>query len=153
MLATHLTRSALGALGAGLVLLVLVVAPRADEASLLGVWETPEAKSNVEVYECGPALCGRLISLKEPLDDEGNEKRDRRNKDETMHSRPIVGIELLTGFVADGPGKWSGGHIYNPEDGKTYKCKLTLQDDGTLKVRGYVGLSIFGQTQIWRRLR
>ena len=62
-------------------------------------------------------------------------------------------IELLTGFVADGPGKWSGGRIYNPEDGKTYKCKLTLQDDGTLKVRGYVGLSIFGKTQIWRRLR
>ncbi|MDA1261106.1 MAG: DUF2147 domain-containing protein [Planctomycetota bacterium] len=153
MLATHLTRGALGALGAGLVLLVLVVAPWADEASLLGVWETPEAKSNVEVYECGLALCGRLISLKEPLDDEGNEKLDRRNKDETMHARPIVGIELLTGFVADGPGTWSGGHIYNPEDGKTYKCKLTLQDDGTLKVRGFIGLSIFGQTQIWRRLR
>jgi len=46
-----------------------------------------------------------------------------------MRSRPIVGIELLTGFVADGPGKWSGGHIYHPEDGKTYRCKLTLQGE------------------------
>ena len=52
-----------------------------------------------------------------------------------------------------GYSSWSGGRIYNPEDGKTYKCKLTLQDDGTLKVRGYVGMSIFGKTQIWRRLR
>ena len=148
-----MARRGLAMLGAGLWLLVLVVAPAAEEANLIGVWETPEAKSNVEVYECGAALCGRLISLKEPIDEDGNEKLDRRNKDETMRSRPVVGIELLTGFVADGPGKWSDGRIYNPEDGKTYKCKLTLQDDGTLKVRGYVGLSIFGKTQIWRRLR
>ena len=48
---------------------------------------------------------------------------------------------------------WSGGRIYNPEDGKTYKCKLTLKDDNTLTVRGYVGLTIFGKTQYWTRVR
>jgi len=96
---------------------LLARSARADEASLLEVWETPEAKSNVEVYACGPAVCGRIISLKEPLDDKGNEKRERHNKDEAMRSPPIVGTELLTGFVADGSGEWSDGHIYNPEYG------------------------------------
>ena len=151
-MAIGMARGAFAMLGAGLLLLVVAGAPEADETSLIGLWETPEAKSNVEVYACGAELCGRIVSLKEPLDDEDNEKRDLNNENDALRSRTIVGIEILTGFVADGPGKWSGGRIYNPEDGKTYKCKLTLRDDGTLKVRGYVGLPILGKTQIWRRL-
>ena len=132
---------------------LLLAVPAAAESNLIGVWETEDAKSNVEIYPCDDAFCGRIISLKEPLDEEGNEKRDRRNEDESLHGRLIVGIELLTGFEPDGEGVWSGGRIYNPEDGKTYKCKLTLQDENTLKVRGYVGLSILGKNQYWQRLR
>jgi uncharacterized protein (DUF2147 family) len=47
---------------------------------------------------------------------------------------------------------WSGGTIYNPDDGKTYSCKLTMMDPKTMKVRGYFGISILGKTQIWNRV-
>ena len=118
------------------LLLLLAVPAGAAELKLVGVWETEEAKSNVEIYPCGDAFCGRIISLTEPLDEEGNKKTDRNNEDESLRDRLIVGLELLTGFVLEEEGVWSGGRIYNPEDGKTYKCKLTLKDDNTLTVRG-----------------
>ncbi len=57
----------------------------------------------------------------------------------------------MTGFAANGEGKWTGGRIYDPNNGKTYKCTLELANDGTLKVRGYVGISWFGRTETWTR--
>jgi uncharacterized protein (DUF2147 family) len=60
-------------------------------------------------------------------------------------------MELLRGFTQKKPGTYRGGNIYNPRDGKLYKAVLTLMDDGTLKVRGYVGLPALGQTQFWIR--
>lgn len=117
-----------------------------------GVWLTKDNKSKVEIADCGGKLCGTIIWLAEPLDEEGNEKTDKNNPDASLRARPIVGLELLNGFVpGDEENHWVDGTIYNPEDGETYSCTMTLQDDGTLKVRGYVGLPLFGKTQIWTR--
>ena len=51
----------------------------------------------------------------------------------------------------DGDGHWSGGTIYKPDNGKTYKCKIALNADGTLSVRGFIGFSLLGVTQTWTR--
>ena len=58
-------------------------------------------------------------------------------------------MRVLRGFQYDGDGKWSGGTIYDPNDGRTYKSKMELRDASTLRVRGYVGAPIFGRTSIW----
>ena len=109
--------------------------------------------SHVKIEDCGGKLCGSLIWLKEPLSKEGKDKIDSQNPDPSQRSRKMLGLPLLNGFVSDGDGKeWSGGTIYNPDDGKTYSCKLTMQDPKTMKVRGYVGISILGKTQIWNRV-
>ena len=60
-------------------------------------------------------------------------------------------MDLLTGFFSKKAGIYRGGRIYNPRDGNLYKAVLTLLDDGTLKVRGYVGVPAMGQTQVWTR--
>ena len=81
-------------------------------------------------------------------------ENDGNNPDKKLRSRKIVGLSLLSGFVpSDDKNKWQDGKIYNPEDGKTYSCSLTLRDDGKLDVRGYVGISLFGKSQIWARAK
>jgi uncharacterized protein (DUF2147 family) len=107
----------------------------------------------VKIEDCGGKLCGSLIWLKQPLDKEGKDKIDSQNPDPSLQSRKLLGLPLLNGFVSDGDETvWSGGTIYNPDDGKTYSCKLTMQDSKTMKVRGYIGISLLGKTQVWKRV-
>lgn len=127
----------------------------AEEADILGVWTTAEAKSTIEISRCEAGFCGRIISLKEelyPADDEmaGQTKVDRHNPDESKHSNPIIGLQMLSGFVFDGDNVWEDGKIYDPKNGKTYKCKMTLEGN-TLKVRGYIGFALLGRTTEWTR--
>ena len=116
---------------------------------ITGLWDAGE--TNVEIYACGDELCGRIAELDEPLDENGNPKLDTNNPKEALQSRPILGMDLIAGFSPTGEGKWGGGTIYDPRDGKTYQCAMTLKKDGTLEVRGYVGLAIFGKSVIWTR--
>jgi uncharacterized protein (DUF2147 family) len=62
-----------------------------------------------------------------------------------------VGLVILRDFKFD-EDEWEGGKIYDPESGKTYSCILSIQDKGTLKVRGYVGISLLGRTEIWKKV-
>ena len=126
---------------------ILAVAPA---QAAVGLWATDGGKSHVRIEACGDKLCGHIVWLQEPLDENGVEKTDKNNPDEGLRARKIVGLPLLTRFVpGEDANEWIDGKIYNPEDGETYSCTMTLQADGTLKVRGYVGLPIFGKTQIW----
>jgi uncharacterized protein (DUF2147 family) len=146
-----------------LLLLIPTLAICADPDAVLGVWTTAEAKSKVEIFKKDDQYYGKIISLKEPLypadpkhpdyvaDRIGQPKYDLRNPDEKMHSRAIIGMELMAGFHHDGDDVWSGGTIYDPESGKTYKCKMTLVSPNELKVRGYIGISLLGRTTVWTR--
>ena len=70
-------------------------------------------------------------------------KGDRKNE-------PILGMNILTGLKKDDD-EWSGGKILDPKNGKEYKCYIKLLDKNTLKIRGYIGVSLFGRTAIWKR--
>ncbi|MCH8182024.1 MAG: DUF2147 domain-containing protein [Proteobacteria bacterium] len=103
----------------------------------------------IEIYDCGEHLCGRLVSLTVPLDDAGIPKKDINNADESLRGRPLAGIEFLSGFTYDETkAAWKGGRIYNARDGKTYKSSMVFKN-GELKVRGFVGISLFGETDVW----
>ncbi|MGD1026822.1 DUF2147 domain-containing protein [Candidatus Binatus soli] len=151
-------RLALAGLGIPILYLALVASPAAtaDPAiTPIGVWATVGGGSHVKIEDCGGKLCGAIIWLKEPFNKKGKDKVDSENPDPSLRTRKIAGLALLSGFVQDqgSPYAWTGGKIYNPDDGKTYSCNLTLQDPGTLRVRGYVGLSFLGKTQIWSRVK
>jgi uncharacterized protein (DUF2147 family) len=117
---------------------------------LLGFWVTEEGKARVQVTRCGEKYCGTIVWLKEPLKD-GKEVRDDKNPDPNLREKPVLGMKLMWGFVYDGEGEYSGGEVYDAESGKTYKGKLTLLDETTLDLRGYVLIPLFGRTSRWTR--
>jgi len=129
-----------------------------DADAIVGLWHTEPKETGfatVRVTHEGGAYQGEIIALSEPLypDSEGTEwagkeKVDRNNSDEAKTSRPIIGMNIVWGFQFKNS-KWEGGHVYDPENGKTYKSKITLNDDGTLSVRGFVGFSMLGRTTTW----
>jgi uncharacterized protein (DUF2147 family) len=123
-----------------------------DAPSPIGTWTTERGGAHVQIKDCGGKLCGTIIWLKNPHDKNGHDSVDSNNPDESLRTRKILGLPLLNGFAQDGSSNvWSDGTIYDPDNGKTYSCKLTMQNDGTMRVRGYVGLSLLGETQIWTR--
>ena len=130
---------------------VLALVSASALADPRGVWLTPGGKSHVEIAPCGDKLCGRIVWLAEPNNPQGQPKRDAENTDESLRSRQILGLPLLTGFPQEPEdGVWDDGDIYNPEDGKTYSSELEMADPKTLKVKGCVW--VFCQSQIWKRV-
>jgi uncharacterized protein (DUF2147 family) len=117
-----------------------------------GDWVTEGGWATVRIAPCpsdAGRLCGRIIGLKEPTDGRGRPKRDTANADPKLRSRLVVGMPFVTGFKPAGPGRWTGGKIYNPGDGKTYNARLALNPDGSLRVNGCVLVICQGQT--WTR--
>ena len=122
-------------------------------ADVIGVWLNQSGDAHVEIVPCGDKMCGRIIWLEEPFDEDGNEKLDKNNPDQALRPRKILGLQILSGFTHEGDGKWKNGRIYSPKEGKTYKCTMALDGPDRLKIRGYVGISLFGKTEIWIRVR
>lgn len=117
-----------------------------------GLWNTEDHQGQVEISACADKLCGDLVWLAEPLDVDGLPKLDRHNPDETLRSRPVQGLRILWDMQPAGDGKtWKDGRVYDPESGKTYQGKITLEEPDVLKLRGFVGAPVFGRTSTWTR--
>ena len=147
-----------GAFFAAMLLSMAGSVSAGDHDAILGNWSTAEGKSTVELYECNGKVCGRIIALKEPTypaDDDkgmaGQTKVDRENPDPKMQKQPLVGRVILQDFDRVERDQWKNGTIYDPENGKTYKCNITLANPKQLKVRGYIGFSLLGRTTEWTR--
>ncbi|MHC1727398.1 MAG: DUF2147 domain-containing protein [Syntrophobacteraceae bacterium] len=141
-------------------LMVFTISPAwgIDADSILGIWNTLDDDAQFEIYKCGGYYCGRIYSLQEPNYPPSNKKMagqpkvDSNNPDPRFRKRPLVGLPLMIGFSYEGVNIWKGA-IYNPEDGKTYKCRISLAEDNRLKIRGYLGITVFGKTEVWTRAR
>ena len=143
----RLSRAALGILPA-IAVLAAVAAPVAE---IEGVWLVEDGEAKIEVLRCGDDVCGRIVWLSEPTNSEGNVKRDILNPDRSLRDRMVIGVQLLRiPAVPDKRGVWSGGRIYDPDTGKTYRCTLRL-DGERLKLRGYIGIRLFGRSTHWTR--
>jgi uncharacterized protein (DUF2147 family) len=130
----------------------------ADADSILGLWNTADKDAKIEIYQCGLEYCGRISYLKEPnfpaKDKDGMAgltRVDRNNPEPQLRLRPLLGLRLLEGFHYAGNNTWKGGRIYNPEDGRKYKAKITLSQGDRLRLRGFVGVSLLGRTETWTR--
>jgi uncharacterized protein (DUF2147 family) len=117
---------------------------------ILGFWWTQDRKAKVEVYKRASEYHGKIVWLNEPLNDAGQPKLDKKNSNEELRQRPVLGLNLISGFKYE-KGKWVDGEIYDPENGKTYDCVIKM-DDKQLEVRGYIGLTMFGRTVVWERV-
>ena len=120
---------------------------------IVGVWVTGSGKAHVKIDKVGNYYFGRVVWLKEPLNDLGKPKLDKNNEDVTKRNKAIMGMQLLGGFEWKNDNLWDNGNIYDPENGKTYKCKIDLENLSTMNVRGFIGISLFGRTDIWKRVK
>jgi uncharacterized protein (DUF2147 family) len=148
------------------MLALAVPIPAAEEEgdAILGLWATdPDSKGglgHVEVTKKDGEYFGTIVWLEEavyppddPIGTPGEPKVDYFNPDPDLRDVPVVGLEIFKDFVYKGDGVWHKGTIYDPNNGKTYKCKMRFgETDKVLKVRGYIGVSMIGRTTIWTRV-
>ncbi len=127
-----------------------VFAQKKDD--ILGKWLNPTGEGQIEIYRRGDKFFGKLAWIKEPNDEKGKPKTDEKNPTESLRSKPVLGLEILKNFIFD-DGKWIDGTIYDPKSGKTYSCKLTLKDHNLLHVRGFIGVSLIGRTEVFKRVK
>jgi uncharacterized protein (DUF2147 family) len=125
--------------------------PAVAADSPLGMWKTVDEKSGkivseVQVYDEGGKIFGKIVRLTEPTDAQGKPKTCTKCQGADK-DKPIVGLVILKD-LSPGGDRYKGGTITDPEDGKVYKSELWLDGD-TLKVRGYLGL--FYRTQTWQK--
>lgn len=135
----------------------------AQGPSVMGVWLSASKVAEIEIAPCadvahGP-ICGTVVKLLDPKDADGKpmapeDVTDAYNVEPGLRGRKVLGMVLLYDFKkGTAPNSYEEGTIYNGENGKTYNANVRLQADGTLRVRGYVGRTFFGETQIWTRVR
>jgi uncharacterized protein (DUF2147 family) len=125
----------------------------AQQPTVIGKWktiddETGKAKSIVEIYEKSGKIYGKVAAILEA------EHRDKvcLNCSGEDRNKPILGMIIIKGLTKEGA-EYSSGKILDPKNGKQYKCYITLESKDKLKVRGYIGVSLFGRTQYWYRVK
>ena len=149
-----------------LLVAVLVLSgssPAVDEESdeILGTWvtaETPIGRGHVEIVRDKREYEGRITWLEssvfgtdDPKGMAGQPIVDRENPDARLRSRPVLGLKVLQGLPYKGNRRWAKGTLYDPVNGKTYRCRIRLVG-GELRMRGFVGFAIFGRSTVWTRL-
>lgn len=118
---------------------------------VVGKWLNKDKDAHIQISKKGDRYYGKIIWLKNPKDENGNAKLDAKNPKSELQGRPILGLEILNNFRYKDK-SWEDGTIYDPKSGKIYSCKLTLTGNNKLNVRGYVGISLIGRTDVWTRI-
>jgi uncharacterized protein (DUF2147 family) len=145
-----------------LTLALLTATASAQPSGVMGTWLTQSGVAQVKIAPCADpkagAICGTIVGLINPKGPNGQVvapevATDYRNPDPALRSRKVIGMQLIWGFKpTSDPNAFDGGQIYNGENGKTYSANVSLQADGKLRLRGYVGSPMFGETQLWTRI-
>ncbi|MDH5716567.1 MAG: DUF2147 domain-containing protein [Spirochaetia bacterium] len=130
----------------------------AQNMSPVGEWktiddETGKQKSLVQIWiDSNGKLYGKILSLfREPHEDQDPvcDKCDGDRKD-----KKIIGMQIIWDLEKDSESEWEDGYILDPKKGKTYGCNIQVIENGQkLKVRGFIGFSLIGRTQIWHRIK
>lgn len=136
-----------------LLVLLLTLPLISFSQEVIGKWKTiddvtKKAKSIVEIYEEDGKLFGKVFQILTV----GEEDKVCSDCKGDKKDEPIQGMVILENLSEDGS-EWNGGTILDPNNGKIYKCYITLESDEKLKVRGYIGFSLIGRTQYWYKVK
>ena len=132
--------------------LLVAAAPRAratddpQAAAIIGNWLTQKHDGIIRITRSQDGTYqGQIVGG----DDPG--RTDAHNPDPSLRDRSLMGQILLQDMQYDGHGRWSGGSIYDPDSGHTYRCRLEMHGADSLRVRGFLGVSVLGRSQLWTR--
>lgn len=119
---------------------------------IIGKWYTEKSEGVVEIFKHKGKYYGKLVELMEPNDANGKPRNDTKNRNSKLQSRPLLGIPIFWGMEYSAENsRWEGGVIYDPNMGHEAKGFITVIDDNTIKVKGYVGFEWVSKSQIWKR--
>jgi uncharacterized protein (DUF2147 family) len=127
------------------------ITAKAQKETVEGFWLNQEKEAKIEIYKAKDGkFYGKIVWLKEPNRD-GKPKTDINNPKKELRSQPIIGLLILKSFVKDSDKEYEDGTIYDPKNGKSYSCDITVKSNNELAIRGYVGISLMGRTTTWTR--
>ncbi|RYE35967.1 MAG: DUF2147 domain-containing protein [Sphingobacteriaceae bacterium] len=124
-----------------------------NKDAIVGNWFTAKRDAKIEIYKRGDAYFGKLAWFKDQTDAGGKPKLDTKNPNGSLKTRTLLNLEFLKNFVYKGDNSWENGEIYDAQSGKTYSSKMSLSGNDKLNLRGYIGVSLFGRTEVWTRAR
>jgi uncharacterized protein (DUF2147 family) len=121
---------------------------------IAGIWLNADKDAHIKIYPSQGKYYGMIVWLKNPIDTvTGKPKLDKNNGDAKLKTRPILNLEILKDLTFNSDDQdWSGGEVYDPKSGNTYSLTCSLTDKNTMQLRGYMGISLFGRTDIWTRV-
>lgn len=131
-------------------LLLVAGSGAAVAGDITGLWQTDDGEAVIAIAPCGNLLCGRIVSLKSPIDDDGQPMQDDHNPDQSLRERPLCGLEVIAGLKPHGS-RFDGGTIYDPENGSRYGLVIAPTGEATIAVTGFVGIEALGETHQWHR--
>jgi uncharacterized protein (DUF2147 family) len=136
-----------------IVALLFSMISYAQNKNIIGKWhtiheETGKVISVVEIYEINNKIYGKVCEISNPK----SRSLLCKNCPGEDKNKPIIGMTVIKGLQKK-DNEYTDGEILDPNSGKLYKCYITLINQDKLKVRGYIGFSLFGRTQYWERVK
>lgn len=123
-----------------------------NKDQILGKWLNASGEAHIQIYAQAGKYFGKISWLKTPNNPDGKARLDTNNPNKSLNQNPILRLVILKDFIFN-DNIWEGGTIYDPKTGKTYSCKITPQGADKINVRGFVGFSMLGRTESWRRVK
>jgi uncharacterized protein (DUF2147 family) len=136
-----------------LLIFILFLSIISHSQSITGKWKTIDDETGkerfiVEIYESEGKVYAKIVKLLV----KSEENRVCENCKGANKNKPLKGLMIIDGLKKDGS-EWNGAKIRDPKTGKEYKCYITLETPGKLKVRGYLGFALLGRTQYWYKVK
>ncbi len=133
-------------------LMAFIAVAAAVDDPIVGEWLTSDGSARVRMAADGATFHGELVWLQSPNGADGKPRHDEKNPDETKRAQPVLGLRIVDGLKRDGD-DYDDGTVYDAKSGKSYRCNASVVDGGQkLKLRGYIGVSLFGRTEVWTRV-
>ena len=136
-----------------IIFFLITIFCQSQSDDILGIWLEEEKQSKIEIYKKNNSFFGKIIWLKEPLDKHGNEKLDKKNPNKLLRNKPIKGLVIMNDLKYKKKGEWTEGEIYDARSGKTYSLEIYMKNSNELELRGYIGLTLFGKSTSWTRVK
>lgn len=124
-----------------------------NKDAIIGKWLTQKQDAKIEIYKKGEAYFGKLAWFKDETNANGKPALDTKNPNASLRNRTLLNLEFLKNFVYKGENSWENGEIYDAESGKTYNSKISMSGNDKLNLRGFIGISLFGRTETWTRVK
>lgn len=116
-------------------------------SDIIGNYMVPSKDGAIQIYESNGKYYGKIILNKDAS------KLDMNNPDAEKQKRKVLGLNILNNFTFDGDDTWENGTIYDPKNGKTYSCKITRNEKRDLNIRGFIGFSLLGRSELFIKIK